>query len=233
MACRPLPLLALLASVAVGAAGLTSCTLPIAMGAGAAAGYVGLQSRPTKQVAEDSRIKVAIKDKLVAMKFNYLSDVGVDVFYNDVLLTGIVPTREDGEKVLDAARRIDGVNKVYNELFVGAEYSASQKAKDAWIATQIQPRLIGDRATYPLNYLINVVNGHVYVIGSAETTEEYQHLLHILRTVSGVKQVHDYIQLKAITPDSIGDTATGGSDWLSRFSAEGNAPDPLADGKLK
>lgn len=227
-----LPLLALFTATAA-TLGLSACTLPMAMGAGAAAGYVGLQSRPTKQVAEDTRIKVAIKDQLVAMKFNYLSDVGVDVFYNDVLLTGIVPTREDGEKVLDIARRIDGVNKVYNELFVGAAYSTSQKAKDAWIATQIQPRLIGDRATYPLNYLINVVNSHVYVIGSAETTEEYQHLLHILRTVSGVKQVHDYIQMKAISPESIGDTATGNSDWLSRFSTQGNAPDPLADGALK
>ncbi|MCP5405667.1 MAG: BON domain-containing protein [Pseudomonadaceae bacterium] len=222
--------LALLATTAVA---VGACTLPMAVGAGAAAGYVGLQSRPTKQVAEDTRIKVAIKDKMIAMKFNYISDIGVDVFYNDVLLTGIVPTREEGEKVLEAARRIEGVNKVYNELFVGAEYSTAQKAKDAWISTQIQPRLIGDRETYPLNYLINVVNGHVYVIGSAQSPEEYQHVLHILRTVNGVKQVHDYIVLKDITSENIGDTATGGQGWLSKISREGNAPDPLADGKLK
>lgn len=220
---RALTLATLLAATSITAA----CTVPVVLGAGAAAGYVGLQARPAEQIAADTKIKVSIKDKLTAIKFNYLADVGVDVFMNDVLLTGIVPTKEDGEKILDIARRTEGVAKVYNELFVGAQYSPSQKAKDAWIATQIQPRLIGDRETFPLNYLINVVNGHVYVIGSASSPEEYKHLLHILSTVSGVVQVHDYIRMGAITPEQTGNIATGARNWLSDASKNGHAPDPL------
>lgn len=205
---------------------LSSCTVPMALGAGAAAGYVGLQERPTKQVAADTQIKVQIKDRLAQTKFNYLTDIGIDVYYNDVLITGIVPTREDGERVLDIARRTEGVGKVYNELFVGAEYSTSQKASDAWLAAQIQPRLVGDSNAFPLNYLISVVNGHVYILGGVATVAEQQHVLHILSTTSGVKQVHDYLALRQ-TPETTGDTATGGMGWLSKQSQQGVSPDPL------
>ncbi|MFZ2587299.1 MAG: BON domain-containing protein [Alphaproteobacteria bacterium] len=224
----PLYALALAVTLSSTATLLASCAAPaLALGAAATAGYVGFQARPAEQIAKDTKIKLNIKDKLTAMKFNYLSDVGVDVFMNDVLLTGIIPTKEDGEAILDVARRTEGVAKVYNELFVGAPYSTTQKAKDAWIATQIQPRLVGDRETFPLNYLINVVNGHVYVIGSAGSPEEYKHLLHILSTVSGVQQVHDYIRLGALSPEQTGNVATGARNWLSKASMEGKAPDPL------
>ena len=216
----------LLIAAALAASTLSGC-VGMVVGAAATGGYVGLQSRPTKQIAEDTKIKVDIKDKLTQTKFNYLSDIGIDVFYNDVLLTGIVPTREEGEKVLDIARRTQGVKKVYNELFVGAEYTPGQKAKDAWISAQIQPRLIGDKEAFPLNYLISVVNSHVYIIGSASGLDEYQHVLHILRTTSGVKQVHDYIVIQQSSPDDNGNTATGGNNWLSKASLQGQAPDPL------
>jgi hyperosmotically inducible protein len=218
--------LLLLPALIIPAALMSSCTVPMALGAGAAAGYVGLQERPTKQVAADTQIKVMIKDKLAQAKFDYLTDIGIDVYYNDVLITGIVPTREDGEKVLDIARRTAGVNKVYNELFVGAEYSTRQKAADAWLAAQIQPRLVGDQNAFPLNYLISVINGHVYILGSVATVGEQQHVLHILSTTNGVKQVHDYLQLRQ-TPETVGETATGAKGWLSKASQQGNAPDPL------
>ncbi|MBI1308556.1 MAG: BON domain-containing protein [Proteobacteria bacterium] len=172
---------------------LTACGAPLVLGAAATAGYVGLQDRPSAQVAIDAGIKTRIKGYLAETEYNYLTDIGIDVYYNDVLVTGVVPTQADGEKVIGVVKATQGVKKVYNELFVGAEYSTGQRAKDAWIAAQIQPRLIGTKGVYPLNYLVTVVNNHVYAIGSCETAVEHTHVLHILRTTKGVQQVHDYL----------------------------------------
>jgi osmotically-inducible protein OsmY len=172
----------------------SACAGPLVVGAAGAAGYFGLQDRPVKQTAEDIRIKLAIKDALVQRKFSYLTDVGIEVFYGDVLITGVVPAAADGEVVLDLARRTQGVKRVYNELFVGAAYSAGLKAKDAWISAQINTRLLANKNTYPLNYLLSVV-------GSMQTSEEQRHALHILRTTQGVKQVHDYSTI-AGTPNA-------------------------------
>lgn len=195
------------AALAASATALSGC-VPLVLGAGAAAGYVGLQDRPFAQVAEDTQVKLLIKDKLTHANFAYLTDVGIDVYYGDVLLTGIVPTQAEGEKILAAVRQTAGVKKVYNELFVGAAYTTGQKAKDAWISTQIQPRLIGTKDAYPLNYLITVVNNHVYIMGTTNSVAEKEHVLHVLRTTSGVRQVHDYLVLKNDDKDGDGRTNT-------------------------
>ncbi|RYG62135.1 MAG: BON domain-containing protein [Alphaproteobacteria bacterium] len=175
------------------ATSLAGCAAPVVLGAAAGAGYIGLQNRPAKQVAADTEVKVRVKDNLTQANFGYLTDIGIDVFYGDVLLTGVVPSNKEGERVLDLVRRTPGVKKVYNELFVGSAYPTGQKAKDAWISAQLQPRLLGAKDAYPLNYLITVVNNHVYIMGDTGTQGEKDHVIHILRTTRGVQQVHDYL----------------------------------------
>ncbi len=186
-----------LVAVAVAATAFSSCAAPVVLGGAAAAGYVALQNRPTSQIAADTEIKLRIKDALAQTRSNYFTDVSVDVFYGNVLLTGVVPTTSEGDVVLDIARRTPNVGKVYNELFVGSAYTVGQKAKDAWISAQIQPRLLGAKDAYPLNYLISVVNNHVYILGDALTQGEKDHVLHILRTTRGVQQVHDYLVIRS------------------------------------
>ncbi len=175
---------------------LASCAAPVLLGAVGAASYASLQERGAKQVLIDTKIKTHIKDRLTNTNYRYLSDIGIDVYNNNVLLTGIVKDRESGAEALNIVRGTPEIKGVYNELFVGAEYSTRQKAKDAWISAQIQPRLLMDQKTYPINYLTSVVNNHVYVIGEVSSEAEHQHLLHLLRTIKGVVAVHDYITVK-------------------------------------
>ena len=209
---------------------LTGCAAPLLLGAAATAGYVGLQTRPAAQVGADSETKIRIKDRLAQARFAYLGEIGIDVFYGDVLLTGTVPTAAEAERVLEIVQQTQGVGKVYNELFTDTASTVSQKARDAWIAAQIQPRLLGTRQSLPLNYLISVVNGHVYIIGEVASSDERNHTLHVLRTTKGVVQVHDY--LRQIAPDTTDDrtnrVSTQSSSGLTNpFGATGQAPNPL------
>lgn len=220
---------ALLATVAI-AALLSSCAAPLVLGAAATAGYVGLQDRPSAQVAKDSAIKTRVKGYLTETNFTYLGDVGIDVFYADVLLTGIVPTQADGEQVADVVKRTEGVRKIYNELFVGAEYSTAQKAKDGWIAAQIKPRLIATNGVYPLNYLITVVNSHVYIIGSVQTPNERSHVLHLLRTTKGVTQVHDYLVMAEGGAKADGRINTIPSDKVPAAEIQATEPSDVEEG---
>ena len=174
---------------------LAACPAPILFGAAATGAYIGLQERDAAQVAKDTKIKVHIKDKLTSTNFKYLSNITVNVFEGDVLLTGIVPDREAGEHVLALTRSTTDVQRVYNELLVGNSYPAKQKARDVWISTQIKPRLLGNRQTFPINYNVSVVNGHVYIIGYTTSDVEHEHVLHVLRTTQGVVQVHDYLRI--------------------------------------
>lgn len=209
---------------------LTGCAAPLLLGAAATAGYVGLQTRPAAQVGADSETKIRIKDRLTQTRFAYLSEIGIDVFYGDVLLTGTVPTMDEAERVLQIVQQTQGVGKVYNELFTDTASTVRQKARDTWIAAQIQPRLLGTRRSLPLNYLISVVNGHVYIIGEVASSDERNHTLHVLRTTKGVVQVHDYLREKA--PDTTDErtnrvSTQSGSGLSNPFGATGQAPNPL------
>lgn len=215
------------AALMLAATSLAGCGVPLVLGAVAGAGYVGLQQRSTEQVASDAAIKLALKNEITKRYYQYFADVGVDVFYGDVLLTGIVPTQAEGEKILDLARRTQGVKKVYNELFEGAAYTTTQKTKDAWIAAQIKPRLIGAKDAYPLNYLITVVNSHVYIMGSTATAAEKNHVLHIIRTVKGVQQVHDYLAIEGDPTQEGRPNVVKQTDMFA--NGEVRQPDPLAD----
>lgn len=207
---------------------LSSCAVPLVVGAAATAGYVGLQERPSAQIAKDTALKTRIKGYLADTKYQYLTDIGIDVFYGDVLLTGIVPTQADGEAVVSVIERTNGTRKLYNELFVGAPYSAAQKAKDAWIAAQIQPRLIATNGVFPLNYLITVVNNHVYILGSVGSPNERSHVLHLLRTTKGVEQVHDYLVMAKGEAKDDGRTNTIQPQSIVQTPASSLVPDDAA-----
>ena len=195
----PLLRLSLIGTALSSALLISACGAPLLMGAAGGAAYVGLQNRPTKQVAADSEVKVRIKSVLAQRDYRFLGDIGTDVFYNDVLVTGVVPTRAQGEEIIGLISKTQGVRKVYNELFVGDAYTAGQRAKDAWIAAQVKTRLIGTKGVYPLNYMISVVNNHVYALGSVSTADERNNVLHLLRTTGGVAQVHDYLVIVSPT----------------------------------
>lgn len=175
---------------------LAGCAAPLVVGMAGVGGYVVLQERNAKQTLIDTSITTHIKERLTSANFKFFSDIKIDVFYNDVLLTGIVENREIGEQVLQIVKETPEVGKIYNELFVGGKYTAKLKAKDAWITAQIQPRLLTNRHAFPINYQISVVNGHVYAMGVARSPEEHEHMLHVLRTTKGVDMVHDYVSVE-------------------------------------
>ncbi len=180
---------------------LTACAVPVVIGVAATGAYMGVQERKVEQIALDTKIKIHIKDRLTNENYKYFSDIGVTVFENDILLTGVVPERQSGEKVLSIAQSVPDAGNLYNELFVGGEYTTKRKAEDAWISAKIKPRLIGHRQTFPINYLIKVVNGHVYIIGYVISDQEHEHVLHVLRTTQGVEQVHDYLRMSETGED--------------------------------
>lgn len=183
----------------ISALGLTQAgclpAAPIVIGAAGTGAYLTAQERDVRQGVVDNKISLHIKGKLADKRFAYLTSINIDVLNGDVLLTGIVPTADAGGEVLDIVRRTPDVKNIYNELFVAPAYPASRKAKDTWLATKIKGRLFGDSQIYQVNYMISVVNSHVYVFGLALSDEEHAHVIHTLRTTPGVAQVHDYITL--------------------------------------
>lgn len=166
----------------------------VVVGAGATAGYMAAQERGIKDTANDTKIKTHIKDRLTNVNYTYLTEVGVSVLQGDVLLTGVIKTQEAADEIVRRTTTIPGVGRIYNELMVG-EYGSQEFAKDSWVSTQLRARFLGSKEIFTINYMVDVINGHVYIMGIATTPDEMERVLYVASTTKGVKQVHNYVRL--------------------------------------
>lgn len=174
---------------------LSACTAPLLIGAGAVAGYTAIQEKGPATVVDDVRLKTFVKDRLTQQHYTNFASIGVSVLQGEVMLTGVVNNEEERNEVVNTVRAVPDVIMVFDELIVSDAYTAAQRAEDTWIGTQIKGRMTAAKGVYAVNYTVETVQGHVYVMGLANSQSELERVLHILRTTKGVTQVHNYIRL--------------------------------------
>lgn len=177
-------------------AALSGCAIPgaVMVGGLATGTYLGVQERGAKTAMVDTKIKTHIKDRLTGLHYSYLTGVGVSVLEGEVLLTGVLPDSTARPDIVRTVRETEGVKKVYDELVIG-KTSTAERAQDTWLGTQIKARFAGAKNVYAINYITEVVQGEVYVLGLVGSQSELEQVLHIARTTKGVKVVHNYLRM--------------------------------------
>lgn len=183
-----------LVAVGLSASFLSGC-LPLFVG-GAAVGYMSIQERGVKSALWDTKTKTHVKERLTSKRYQYASEVNVNVLHGSVLLTGVVSNPGQAVEAEKVARTVEGVEHVYNDLFTDGIYPTEQYAEDSWISTQLRANFIGAKDVNAANYQISVVNNEVYLMGLTSSNSERERVLHIARTVKGVQKVHNYVKLK-------------------------------------
>lgn len=172
---------------------LSGC-VPLIVGGVATAGYLASQERGAKAAVMDTKIKTHIKDKLTNTDYRLLTDVEVTVLQGDVLLSGVVRSQAQKEQVAKIVQATPDVQTVYNELYADGIYPAKQYADDSYLAAQVRGRLLAAKDVYSINYMVNVTNGTVYIMGIAETQSEMERVVHIARTTNGAVRVVNFVR---------------------------------------
>lgn len=119
----------------------------------------------------------------------------VTVYQGRVLLTGASPSPEAKAAAESAARRINGVRVVYNEMVVAPPAEINSTASDTWISTQVRSELLLAVDVRSSNYLTTTNRGTVYLIGSAASRPELDRAVEIARYVPGVQRVVSYVDV--------------------------------------
>jgi len=94
-----------------GAASAVGATLP------ASSGHAGRDASIGGRI-DDSVITTKVKAMLVADGEIKGSDINVETRNGDVVLSGFVDSEEQGEKAIDAVRRVNGVKEVDSRLSI-------------------------------------------------------------------------------------------------------------------
>lgn len=176
---------------------LTGCAAPLLLaGGGIAAGTLSLREKGISGTMGDSSINTVIAAKLHQTSPEAFTQIDVDVYMGEVLLTGSV---KDPSWSLEAEKlswKSSGVRAVYNHIQTTEDSSFLDYTKDTWITTKIKSKMLAEKKINSLNYMIKTVGGTAYVMGTAESEEEMNAVHSILKDTSGLKEVMTYVTTK-------------------------------------
>jgi osmotically-inducible protein OsmY len=145
---------------------------------------------------EDDRIRGDILSAFVEQDVGSLKNVTVDVYANNVLLTGTVVTPEAKETAGSVAASAENVGKIINEIQILEDSSLRDKAEDLSIENRLKASLRESTKINSFNLRWHSVNGVAYLFGRAKSKNERDRALGIARSVKGVKDVVDHIEVR-------------------------------------
>jgi osmotically-inducible protein OsmY len=179
----------LTATVALAAATVTllPACVPLVVG-GAMVGGVLMTTdrRSTGAQVEDEAIEFKAGRRISDLAT--LGHISVMSYNRTVLLTGEVPTEAARASVEDAARQIDNVRSVVNELAVTSNSSVASRSKDAFLSTRVKASLVDAKDLQANSINVTTERGVVYLMGRV-TEREAASAAAVASTVSGVQKV--------------------------------------------
>lgn len=180
--------------IALMAAGLSGCG--VVVGAGASVGVAAAQERGVKGKAQDIKLEALVLDKFISAGLKLTTTVGVEVYEGRVLLTGATTNTSLSDQAVKLTWQVDGVKEVINEIQVNTNTTASDYAQDTWVTAQLKSKLAFDKEVLAINYVVETVNGTIYLIGIAQDQAELDRVIAHANAISHVKNVTSHVRLK-------------------------------------
>jgi hyperosmotically inducible periplasmic protein len=170
------------------------------------------------EVASDTAITTEVKSRLESEYQLRDSDISVSTADGEVTLEGSVSDANAKAAAEDAARSVEGVRTVHNNLDTSAggmasggmgsgdrtasdryasdrtegdrtEGGARQAVSDTWITTKVKSELLADSVSQGLDVNVETKDGVVSLQGTVEDEQAIEHVKDVVAGVEGVKRV--------------------------------------------
>ncbi len=166
------------------------------LGAGARTGLALAEDRPVEEIWGDSLLKVTINKKLLETSFSETFwSLNTTIFEGRVLITGNVKNTTLRDQVSQMVWGVKGVREVLNEIEIQETNTVTQIARDKFIQTSLQARMLGDKIVSDINYKMIAHNNVLYIIGVAQSQAELEKVVAHARAIRYVKRFVNYIWL--------------------------------------
>jgi osmotically-inducible protein OsmY len=189
-------------TITLSAIALSGCAAPLIIAGGGAVGAMALKDKGISGTINDSAINAAIAAHLHQKSSELFTQVDVDVYMGEVLLTGFVKDPSISTDVEKTAWKTGGVRTVYNHIQTSEASSLLDFTNDTWITAKLKTRFLAEEGVNSLNYFIKTIAGTVYIMGTAESPTEMKSVKVLLSSTNGVKQVISYITTKEASTET-------------------------------
>ena len=149
------------------------------------------------EVVDDSVLTAKVKTALVEDPVTKAGQIDVETYRGVVQLAGFVDSQQQKARASELAKAVAGVQEVRNDLKVGdADQSVGQTVDDGLITTQVKTKLIADSRTDAYKINVETNGGVVQLSGFVDNDEAKRTAGEVARSVSGVKDVDNDLEIR-------------------------------------
>mgnify|MGYP000113656280 CR=1 FL=1 len=181
-----------MATAVLAMASLSACA-PLVLGTAVGGAFMATDRRTSGMQLEDQTIEIKAGNR-IKDAIGDLGHVNVNAYNRWILLTGEVPTEADKAGAEKAARAVENVANVYNELTVSLNSSLGSRSSDVLLAGKVKATLVDARDIISNAFSVVVERGDVFVMGLV-TEREANRAAELAASVKGVNRVVKVMQI--------------------------------------
>lgn len=157
--------------------------------------------RSAGETVDDTVVTARVKAELVDNNKTNAGQIEVQTYRGVVQLNGFVDSNEEKSTATQVAKAVDGVKEVHNNLQVKARTGTSDRTAgttidDATLTAKVKTALVEDPKTAARRINVTTYNGVVELSGFVNSDDEKSHAAKVAKTVSGVQQVRNELEVK-------------------------------------
>ena len=160
-----------------------------------------VEDRTAEDIKKDLGIKASLTADVIDKMGTEVISINIDVYEQDVMLTGVVEKATLKKQTEALTRAIEGVKKIYNEILVIKDVDKEKGAvegfvDDSVIEGKINALLLDGRGVSVTNYRWRSVGGTVFLFGRALSKPELTKAIGIVKSIKGVTKVTSRVKVK-------------------------------------
>ncbi len=136
-------------------------------------------------INKDTELQRKVQDALHNNPESELYDIKADVVEGDVLLTGIVDTMADRERLYKNVTNVPGVNHIEQ----GLSLSTDGDITDRGVEFEVAEELNADPRVDPKHIGVKSIKGKVFLVGNSDNPEEIEAAIEAASKARGVTDV--------------------------------------------
>jgi hyperosmotically inducible protein len=154
-------------------------------------------NRSLGERVDDAAITAKVKTQLATDPTAKAYQINVDTANGVVQLNGFVDSQDGKQAAERVARSVDGVTRVRNNLEIkGGDRSFGEAVDDNALTAKVKAALAADSNTKAYQINVDVNQGTVALGGFVDTEESKNNASRIARSVDGVRNVENNLQIQ-------------------------------------
>lgn len=148
-------------------------------------------------VVDDSIVTAKVKTALIENPATKARQINVETKHGVVQLNGFVESAAEKQAAETAAKQVNGVMQVSNNLQLrSGERTAGAAIDDTTITAKVKAALVGDSRTKAHQVEVKTYNGVVSLGGFVSSEAERQAAAQVAQNVAGVVKVENGVMVK-------------------------------------